>query len=298
MSSIEPIFATWPENLRATLTSHYGQPTHIDALRGLSHNRVWCVSFGTLQLIVKASVQPNETLFYQDVAPKLVVQGIALPEFIWGDAVEDIHWLVIEYIPHPLPRKRWLADPDVITLLHTLHHSTLAAPSWEVFCPTWTDLHTTEALTFFDEPVDSATRVALVTLQARSQSLLILRCCISGDPNPSNWGLRDDGTIVLFDWERFGYGTPALDLAITIPGLGTVGDFTVVAEQYLSQHTTTLEKSYSTKPLANDIAIAKAWSVVEFLSMVSRGQVSDVRSVPSLVQRLPEWLAMVVGLIG
>ncbi len=50
-------------------------------------------------------------------------------------------------------------------------------------------------------------------------------CWISGDPNPRNWGLRADGTPVLFDWELFGPGTPATDLAIIVPGLGTLTDY-------------------------------------------------------------------------
>ena len=298
MSSIELIFATWPDRLRATLTSRHGQPTHVEVLRGLSHNRVWRVSFGALQLIVKASAQPNEMVFYHEVAPQLVAQGIAIPELIQCDTVEGMYWLVIEYIPQPLARERWLADPDVITLLHKLHHSMLSVPPQHVFRPVWTEQHTTEALTLFDQPVDSATWAALVTLQERSQLLLSPQCYISGDPNPMNWGLRDDGTIVLFDWERFGYGTPALDLAITISGLGTADDFTVVAERYLTHNNTVLGRTYAAERLVKDIAIAKVWSTVDFLSMVSRGQVNDMRGVPSLVQRLSGWLNMVVGMIN
>lgn len=90
---------TWPERLRVVLTLHYGDPTHSKVLRGLSYNRVWCASFASVQLIVKARAEPNETVFYQDIAPQLVVQEVAIPAFIWCD--EGTHWLVLEYIPHP-----------------------------------------------------------------------------------------------------------------------------------------------------------------------------------------------------
>ena len=70
-------------------------------------------------------------------------------------------------------------------------------------------------------------------MEQASQHLFRPVCAISGDPNPVNWGLRDDGTLALFDWERFGRCSPALDLAITVPGLGDETAYRAVATSYL-----------------------------------------------------------------
>ncbi|MDQ0220379.1 hypothetical protein ELQ35_19985 [Peribacillus cavernae] len=58
-------------------------------------------------------------------------------------------------------------------------------------------------------------------LQEQAKVLFRPLCCISGDPNPTNWGVRNNGDLVLFDFERIGYGNPAIDLAITMPGFGS-----------------------------------------------------------------------------
>ena len=82
---------------------------------------------------------------------------------------------------------------------------------------------------------------------------------ISGDPNPTNWSVREDGTVVLFDWERVGYGTPALDLAITVPGLGTPDDYRRVVEGYLRAGPSpelTAPQEGPVERLAYDIALA------------------------------------------
>src|SRR5690242_19318897 len=71
----------------------------------------------------------------------------------------------------------------------------------------------------------------------KSQSLFIPSHPLSGDPNPRNWRLRAVGLFVLFDWERFCFGAPALDLAIIVPGLGNADLFRNVAEAYLSYET-------------------------------------------------------------
>src|SRR5579883_2966731 len=63
------------------------------------------------------------------------------------------------------------------------------------------------------------TLVVKRSMQPR-ESIFYTKVAPTGDPNPTNWGLRADGTIVLYDWERFGQATPAIDLAITVPGLG------------------------------------------------------------------------------
>jgi len=55
---------------------------------------------------------------------------------------------------------------------------------------------------------------------------------VSGDSNAGNWGKRESGDLVLFDWERFDKGSPAIDLAPLIKGMGTKQMFMALSERY------------------------------------------------------------------
>nr|WP_286088676.1 phosphotransferase [Enterobacter chuandaensis] len=57
-------------------------------------------------------------------------------------------------------------------------------------------------------------------------------CLISGDTNAGNWGRRKNGDAILFDWERFGTGSPAIDLASLVKGMGSRQGITQLAERY------------------------------------------------------------------
>jgi hypothetical protein len=124
----------------------------------------------------------------------------------------------------------------------------------------------------------------LAAMQQEAQPLFVPGVPISGDPNPLNWGLRDDGTAVLFDWERLTIATPALDLAIAVPGLGDWIAFRAVAAGYLG------DARERADALARDIAAAKVWSVVELLAGVAAGAVTLSFPVERLTDTLPSWL--------
>lgn len=97
---------------------------------------------------------------------------------------------------------------------------------------------------------------------------------------------------MLYDWERFGRGTPALDLAISIPGLGDNASYARLAQSYAEEW----REAIGTRPspfreLSRDIGIAKVWSVVEFLSL----HASDAANIPDqmidrLVGIVPQWV--------
>jgi phosphotransferase family enzyme len=257
----------WPTSVQDYVVARYGLPKQTEPLRGLSHNRVWRVCFATTCAIVKAAARSDEATFYQSIAPALAAQGVPIPKLEWAGAAPDGFWLVLENIPNPLPRERWHADPAVLAALHCLHLSTVPNPPGAYFCPAWTDTMTRHALTFFPDAIVTI-RDSLQTLRMQSQFLFSADCWISGDPNPTNWGIRHNGAVVLYDWERFGRGTPALDLAITIPGLGNDEAFRTVAAGYLGISTAADKAGQlALDDLARAIALAKLWSVIEFLSM-------------------------------
>jgi aminoglycoside phosphotransferase (APT) family kinase protein len=176
-------------------------------------------------------------------------------------------WLVLEYVPRALPRARWRADAQVLGALARLHGCALPLEEGDRFRPRWPEEWKGSV---------AGARAALERLRREALPLLEPGVWISGDPNPTNWGVRANREVVLFDWERFGRGHPALDLAITVPGLGGAADFEAVARAY--------ERAGGTRVGARAIAVAKAWSVVEFLATAPPQASSALR------ESVPAWL--------
>jgi aminoglycoside phosphotransferase (APT) family kinase protein len=142
---------------------------------------------------------------------------------------------------------------------------------------------------------DQRLEASLAELEVESQALFQPECWISGDPNPLNWGLRDDGSLALFDWELFGPGVPAIDLAVAIPGLGDAHAFVSMAEAYREIRTGFTGAGDTLPPsdeLARRIALAKAASVVQLCYACFDG-IAQVR--PDLIDWLrrsfPAWVA-------
>jgi len=148
---------------------------------------------------------------------------------------------------------------------------------------TWTPEMTASAISLVPPSVDPVFAECLSRFEREAQTLFEARCWISGDPNPRNWGERSDGSAVLFDWELFGPGSSALDLAIIVPGLGDIETFQQVVDRYavaliaLADHGLTL-------PNARELAVAKAATVARLVheQRSGRAQVPD---------ELMEWIA-------
>lgn len=283
-------YLPWPPMLYHFLQSYGISALRVEQLHGLSHNHVWRVLDRTTSFIVKAAPTAKEVHFYQAIAPLLNAQGVATPHLLWADTCAPTTWFVLEDIPTSLPRTRWHADPEVLTTLSRLHCATIHSTPLALFTPEWTDALTQSAIVHVPTMQRTAVERKLRRIQAQSQHLFSSQCWISGDPNPRNWGIRRDGMIVLYDWERFGRGTPALDLAITVPGLGDWSVFEQVARQYL--HTQSIEPfdGAAIAIMTRSIGYAKVWNVVEFLAMVTRGEVKQTEGVRELGHLLPNWL--------
>jgi hypothetical protein len=277
MTADEP---DWPDSLREGLVGRHGPPRACTRLAGLSRNRVWRVAFDGVDFIVKASPSGVEAAFYGSVAPVVFGPGGATPGFVAAcgpvRGTGALTWIVLESIPHPLPRSRWSADPEVMAVLARLHGADPEPLEIELFAPGWSEERNERVLAFLPAGARARTGPRLAAMRLEAQPLFEPEGWISGDPNPRNWGLRDDGSLVLFDWERLGLGRPELDLAITLPGLGDPDGFARVAR--------------ASGRDARRIAVAKAWSVVEFLDLAASGRLGDASAVPMLVQALPDWL--------
>ena len=281
---------SWPLAVQHHLNDHCGDILAIETLSDKSGAQVTRLQFAGQSLILKQSRTSAEADFYEHIAPILRTYGIALP------AVEAIihdssgHWLVIEDIPTPLPRDRWFGDPEILSLLAQLHslEPTAIPPLANGYVPQWSNDLTEKALACFD----NAAAPTLYDVQSRCQHLFDSDCWISADPNPGNWGLRADGTSVLFDWERFTQAAPAVDLAIVSPVYGTVDQYRSTAATYIEQRQV-MNRPYPVvlEPLTRDIIFAKLWTLVEFLSLYTDGKLEPDTTLTYLTEGLPVWLS-------
>ncbi len=279
-----------PATILRHLQASYGDPAGVELLGGMSRGRVYRVRWARRSLILKRTPHATEAYFYQVIVPA----WLELQQFtpILVEAVEENGqwWLMLEDIPQRLPQERRQADPDLLATLGRLHHSALPVlpEALAPYRPAWTMAMTEHALAALPAADAALLAPILAALCQAAQPLFASRCPLSGDPNPANWGLREDGRLVLYDWERYCRGTPALDLAISIPGLGDMDAFRQVAARYVAvmSGSALVEQG----ALARQIAHAKVWSVIEFLgNNAARGQ-RTVGTVNWVAQQLARWV--------
>jgi aminoglycoside phosphotransferase (APT) family kinase protein len=225
---------------------------------------------------------------------------VTAPALFWEGRAAERRWLVLEDVPQPLPRDRWGADPEVLGVLARLHESE-ALPGLrarDAYRPAWTARTTASALAAL--PADEAAGLGPVIEALRDASVHLFApwCSLSGDANPGNWGLRADGTLVLFDWERYCRGTPALDLAAALPGLGTPEEHHLLARRYLEAGGTASEPRDGGEALARDIGRAKAWTAVELLAGVGEEVVEDGSVAAWLRGEFPAWVRTLARATG
>jgi hypothetical protein len=288
--------AQTPAALTQFLKENYPPLTNIEKLGGMSGSGVWRATFGNKSVVLKKSRRPLESDFYQNIAPALRRQGVAIPAVYWqGCDGDSAYWLALESVPAPLPRDRWGADPEILKILGNLHRATLPAQPdlTGLFQPVWNDAMTANALERLD--LDPARfGMALREWQAKAQLLFRPTHPISADPNPANWGLREDGAAVLFDWERFTFGSPAIDVAIITTGLPTRGKLQQSAQKYLEVNPNTLEQSLEN--FAEDVKIAKIWVTLEFIYDFATRPATGIpeSTIAWLRVEMPGWLESLI----
>jgi thiamine kinase-like enzyme len=141
------------------------------------------------------------------------------------------------------------------------------------YVPKWDDRLTENVLSLYSTGITTEIHTMFKEVQKQSKELFTDFCWINGDTNPTNWGVRKDGTLVLYDWERIGYSHPAIDLVITIPGIGTADNTieSLVATRYLNiWNKSSSYIPFSKSNLIKHIKLAKIWSVIEFLANNSK----------------------------
>lgn len=214
--------------------------------------------------IEKCPVGDVEYHFYHDAAAALNQAGIATPALLSADATRRA--LRLEYIPHPVDQAA-VASDDALAMLARLHRYP-AHSAWRYHTHAWSEAALEKSLSLLALPANSAQQ--LRRFQQQSDALFDYPSLVSGDSNAGNWGRRENGDVVLFDWERFGKGSPAIDLAPLIKGMGTKQAMLSLAERYgqIARHP-------NPPALAREIAIAKAWIVTEVIVLLDERQKAE-----------------------
>jgi thiamine kinase-like enzyme len=284
--------ATWPQPLQHYLMDTYGRTLALEQLFGLSHNCVYRLDVAGKRLIVKQTYSANEAVFYEAIAPQLAQAAIPLPYLEFSLSDEITCWLVLEYIPHKLPAHRQHSDQELLAILYRLHQVTLAAPDIAYYQPDWPDAMTDTTCSLLQAMASKNYTALLQKAQSASKTLMQPGCWISGDPNPANWGLRADQSLVLYDWERFGRGTPAIDIAISLAGLPTTETFCEAARLYL-MHKAIVDDTLHTQ-FVRELILAKTFIILEFIHTSTLGETRDATIVARLMPHIQVWLDTVL----
>lgn len=239
------------------------------------------------KIIEKCPVGDVEYAFYQYAATELKQADVETPGLLSADGTE--RRLRMEYIPHQVEQAA-VANDDAIAMLGRLHCYP-ANSEWLYHTHLWSESALEKSLMLLALPEKSA--LQLRRFQQCSDELFGYQSLVSGDSNAGNWGRRQNGDLVLFDWERFGKGSPAIDLAPLIKGMGTNHMFIDLAERYCQ-----LSCQNNFKGLAREIAIAKAWIVTEVIVLLSARQKKAFHLYLNWYrEHLPDWLDNAVKML-
>ncbi|KAB2114765.1 phosphotransferase family protein [Vibrio alginolyticus] len=230
--------------------------------------------------VLKQGASEVEIHFYQSAAPKL--NGINTPRLLKIDR----NHLYIEHIPNRISLKELRTKSDLFSQLAALHCSEYT-PDFEVKKHKWTAFATDQALKILNLP--DVVESSIKRIQSLSDSIFECKALISGDTNDGNWGTRDNGDLVLFDWERFGQGSAAIDLAPLVSGLGSIAEYNEIVTQYII-HNPALSKN----ELLEHLIIAKCWIVIEVVNILnSRNNPEQGKYINWYRANIPKWLASV-----
>ena len=261
----------FPRSVQQFLIDSYGKPLFINKLNGIkAEGGCYRIGFSNHSIIVKEMTKPQEYLFYNQCSSLLKKFRKNVPSLYRSYKDENKYLIVIEDITYAFPKERWQADEQILGALFLFHTETWgkSLPIENLYTPKWDRRLTESVLALFSDKIGSHLQPLLIKAQTEAQQLFKPYCWINADPNPTNWGVRKDGSVVLFDWERITCGSPAIDLSITMPGLGTPDNSLElsIAKKYLKMSLTAgLDFPFSEGKLLQQIKLAKVWSVVEFL---------------------------------
>jgi hypothetical protein len=234
--------------------------------------------------IRKSGASPVERHFYQRAAPHL--SGLNTPALL---KVEG-ETLFLEQIPHPVTLTQLHHNEQTFAQLASLHNAKYQ-PDFALKTHGWSLADTDEALSVLCLPGSASATIRHI--QQLGHELFEVSFLISGDSNEGNWGTRNNGELVLFDWERFGYGSPAIDLAPLVPRMGSLAEYEAIIERYL-RHSSLL----SGDRLLRHLIMAKCWLIIEVTNLLTRREKPQAqRYLDWYRQQVPHWLESLAHMV-
>ncbi|MBM7035033.1 phosphotransferase family protein [Vibrio ulleungensis] len=229
--------------------------------------------------VIKNNAAITEVAFYKHTAPRLNEVGVVVPE------VYEINGntLVLEYVPHAVSVDELSRSPQTFAQLAAIHEYSEPA-THNMHCHHWPLNASLRALASLNLPQESLD--AFEHIFAAKHLLFNHQSAISGDSNAGNWARRANGQYVQFDWERFGYGCPTIDLAPLVKGMGTLDDF----ERVIAHYARFGHANLPANPLRN-LIVAKTWIVVEVINLLElRNKPQKNTYIEWYNKVLPSWL--------
>jgi len=241
--------------LRRQIVSSTGPDQEWTRLGGQSGRKVFSVVGSRGSCVLKLDPHVIEQKFYTRFAMEVSESGLGVPRLL-GHSQDE--YLLLERVDTDLEPN--IEPQTLVEELHRLHATVAVQRDDVLFQPQWPSDLTGKALERLNVSDRAIWRRAGecrdITLDAWAPE-----CVISGDPNPSNWGRRERGQLVLFDWERFGVGQPELDVAIVMRGLPSRGEIEAVASHYSA-----LPGRGSPEETYQRLLAWKVWTVLEFVT--------------------------------
>ncbi len=262
-----------------------GRSQRLEPLSGLSNATV--VRYhGDRDVLVVKRTNSRESWFYRDIRALLLEHGIRTPECRFNLVAGEEAWLGLESIAAPFPIAAFPGDASLLHRLALLHVFPLRSAASHLVIPWTRELNHLVAGLF------GARRDVVEGLLQRYRSILQCPdCLVWGDANPHNWAMADDSSPVLLDWQRWGIGSRAFDLATFTPGLADRAAARWVAEEYRAACASASLEVPPLELLAGDILRAKAWSVVELLAQPCEPDSALAAEQRALQPLFGDWLA-------
>jgi hypothetical protein len=251
-----------PREILAEARAICGEAADLAPLQGLSDASV-VLYRGTRSVLVIKKTYRREARFYREMREALLAHGVDTPLCLFAVQLDGDAWLGLEYVPQAFPPARFPCDDAVLDALAGVHSVEVDGAEAHLALD-WRDEHTRAVAAQFGaraSEVEAALRDLQELRQAGPEAL------IWGDSNPLNWAMREDGRPVLLDWQRWGRGWRAYDLAGVIPGLGDRKAYREVAAVYRARCSARGIDAPEAAALAREARRAKAWAVVELLGL-------------------------------
>ena len=236
--------------------------------------------------IHKQGANEVERAFYLTAAKTLSERGVLSPRLIQADADS----IVIEYIPHSVALEELTHSSQVFSQIAAIHQTPISS-DWTLKQHRWSYHALRTAFQLLS--LSSQEQNVLKKLQSQRHIIFDYPTLLSGDTNDGNWGRRENGELVLFDWERFSKGSPAIALVPLIKGLVDEEAMLRIVDSYMNVH-----KAMPREELFRHVIIAKAWIVVEVTNLLYERQKPQLQKYLDWFNaNLPRWIRGVEALV-